>query len=249
MKNIAIIFAAGSGKRLNKLAYATPKQFLNIFGKPIIIYTLEHFEHHPLIDEIYIAVQPKYTDKMKKLINYYNIKKVKEITQGGDTAQESVYNTLKCAGKYNTNDAIVLIHDGVRPNITKDVITKNIECAKKNGNAVTCRPCYETVLISDNGINPSIVPFRNNTYTAQAPQTFHLKEIIDAHDEIRKTNPTYENLVDSCTIFNYLQKKTYMTEGNLGNIKITTPEDMYLLRALINYKEDLDAYGFSNNVE
>ena len=245
MKNIAIIFAAGSGKRINNSAYAVPKQFLNIYGKPIIMYTLEQFQHHPLIDEIFIAVHPDYLDKMQEYVKYYNIAKTAGIIKGGKTAQESIYLLLKEAQISNHPDSLVLIHDGVRPNITQEVISKNIECACKYGNAITCRPCYETVLISNDGINPLQVPFRKNTFTAQAPQTFRLGERVEAHEIIRKSNPSYENLVDNCTIFNVLNKQTYMVEGNLGNIKITTPEDMYLLRALINYKEDLEAFGFA----
>lgn len=241
--NIAIIFAGGVGQRLNNGENSTPKQFLKINDKPIIIRTLELFQTHKDIDKIYISIHPDYYEYMQELVKYYYITKTAGIVNGGETGQESIYNALKLAQKENPQDSIVLIHDGVRPNITEEVITKNIECTKKNGNAITCTSCFETILISDNGINPEHVPYRKDTYAAQAPQTFHLGEVIEAHEITRKTNPNYTDIVDTCTLYKTLNKKTFMVKGNRGNIKITTIEDLYILRALIRYKEDLEAFG------
>ncbi len=241
--NIAIIFAGGVGQRLNNGENSTPKQFLRINDKPIIIRTLELFQTHKDIDKIYISIHPDYYEYMQDLVKYYYITKTAGIVNGGKTGQESIYNALKLAQKENPQDSIVLIHDGVRPNITEEVITKNIECTKKNGNAITCTSCFETILISENGINPEHVPYRKDTYAAQAPQTFHLGEVIEAHEITRKTNPNYTDIVDTCTLYKTLNKKTFMVKGNRGNIKITTIEDLYILRALIRYKEDLEAFG------
>ncbi len=241
--NIAIIFAGGIGQRLNNGENSTPKQFLKINDKPIIIRTLELFQAHKDIDKIYISIHPDYYEYMQELVKYYYITKTAGIVNGGKTGQESIYNALKLAQKENPQDSIVLIHDGVRPNITEEVITKNIECTKKNGNAITCTSCFETILISENGINPEHVPYRKDTYAAQAPQTFHLGEVIEAHEITRKTNPNYTDIVDTCTLYKTLNKKTFMVKGNRGNIKITTIEDLYILRALIRYKEDLEAFG------
>lgn len=241
--NIAIIFAGGIGQRLNNGENSTPKQFLKINDKPIIIRTLELFQTHKDIDKIYISIHPDYYEYMRELVKYYYITKIAGIVNGGKTGQESIYNALKLAQKENPQDSIVLIHDGVRPNITEEVITKNIECTKKNGNAITCTSCFETILISENGINPEHVPYRKDTYAAQAPQTFHLGEVIEAHEITRKTNPNYTDIVDTCTLYKTLNKKTFMVKGNRGNIKITTIEDLYILRALIRYKEDLEAFG------
>lgn len=241
--NIAIIFAGGIGQRLNNGENSTPKQFLKINDKPIIIRTLELFQTHKDIDKIYISIHPDYYEYMQELVKYYYITKTAGIVNGGKTGQESIYNALKLAQKESPQDSIVLIHDGVRPNITEEVITKNIECTKKNGNAITCTSCFETILISENGINPEHVPYRKDTYAAQAPQTFHLGEVIEAHEITRKTNPNYTDIVDTCTLYKTLNKKTFMVKGNRGNIKITTIEDLYILRALIRYKEDLEAFG------
>ncbi len=241
--NIAIISAGGTGQRLNNGENSLPKQFLKINDKPIIIHTLELFEKHEDIDKIYISIHPDYYEYMQDLVKHYYITKTAGIVKGGATGQDSIYNALKLAQSENPENSIVLIHDGVRPNITEEVITKNIECAKKNGNAITCTSCFETILISENGINPQHVPYRKHTYAAQAPQSFHLGEIVQAHEDTRKVNPNYTDIVDSCTLFKTLNKPTYMIFGNRGNIKITTIEDLYILRALIRYKEDLEAFG------
>ena len=243
MTNIAIIFAGGVGQRLSNGENSLPKQFLKINDKPIIIHTLELFEEHDMIDKIYIAIHPDYYDYMQDLVKHYYITKTAGIVKGGATGQDSIYNALKLAQSENNEDSIVLIHDGVRPNITKDVISENINCAKTKGNAITCTSCFETILVSENGINPEHVPYRKHTYAAQAPQSFHLGEIIKAHEYTRKTNPQYTDIVDSCTLFKTLNKPTYMIKGNRGNIKITTIEDLYILRALIRYKEDVEAFG------
>ena len=149
--NIAIIFAGGTGQRLSSGENSIPKQFLKINDKPIIIHTLELFEKHKDIDKIYIAIHPDYFDYMQDLIKHHYITKTAGIVKGGITGQDSIYNALKLAQSENPDDSIVLIHDGVRPNITEEVITKNIECAKKNGNAITCTSCFETILISEKG--------------------------------------------------------------------------------------------------
>ncbi|MBO6257526.1 2-C-methyl-D-erythritol 4-phosphate cytidylyltransferase [bacterium] len=241
--NIAIIFAGGTGQRLKSGQDTTPKQFLKIYNKPIIIHTLELFQEHPEIDKIYIAIHPDYYEYMEKLAKHYYITKTAKIVKGGATGQDSIYNALKAAREENPDDSIVLINDGVRPNITPEVISENIRCAKENGNAITSTSCFETILISENGLNPKHVPYRKHTYCAQAPQSFKLGEIIEAHEITRKINPNYENIVDSCTLFKSLEKETFMIKGNRGNIKITTIEDLYILRALIRYKEDLEALG------
>ena len=217
--NIAIIFAGGTGQRLKNGEDTTPKQFLKIHNKPIIVYTLELFQQHPEIDKIYISIHPDYYEYMQKLVKLYMINKVAGIVNGGKTGQDSIYNALKLAQKENSPESLVLIHDGVRPNITPEVISENIKCAKENGNAITCTSCFETILISENHKNPKHVPYRKNTYAAQAPQTFHLGEIIDAHKQTRITNPDYTDIVDSCTLFKSLN------------------------RELIRYKEDMEAFG------
>ena len=108
----------------------------------------------------------------------------------------------------------------------------------ENGNAITCTSCFETALISADGHTVDEVPYRKNAFMAQAPQGFLLDELLQAHDTIRKTNPKYDDIVDCCTMYKTLEKPVFMVPGNRGNIKITTIEDLYLLRGYIRYNED-----------
>ena len=239
--NIALIFAGGSGVRMGA---GVPKQFLEINGKPILIHTLQLFEDHHLIDKIYLSVLEEYIPYVRSLVEDFNIKKVDDIIAGGATAQDSIYNGLMRAGQSNPKDSVVLIHDGVRPFISYEVITKNISSVKKHGSAITSTLCYETVLKSKDGKAVDDVLVRKETYTAQAPQSFRLGDIIEAHDIIRSRPEGYENMVDSCTIMKKIGKDAHLIEGNRGNIKVTTPEDVYFFRALIQYKENEQAFGF-----
>ncbi|MCR5272438.1 MAG: 2-C-methyl-D-erythritol 4-phosphate cytidylyltransferase [Lachnospiraceae bacterium] len=240
--NIAIIFAGGSGERMGA---GVPKQFLEINNKPILMHTLKIFEEHHKIDKIYLAVLGDYIEYVWALSREYKITKLIDIIPGGSTAQDTIYKTLKRARQDNPGDSIALIHDGVRPFVAYDVISRNIKSVKEKGSAITSIPCYETVLISkDGGQTVDNLPYRKEAYSAQAPQSFYLDDIIGAHEDVRKTNPEYENLVDSCTIMKSLGKDVNLVEGNRGNIKITTPIDVYYFRGLLQYKENEQAFGF-----
>ena len=238
--NIAIIFAGGSGRRMGA---GMPKQFLEINGKPIIIHTLDNFQNSPLIDKIYISCKKEYIRKLQNMLEYYRITKAAGVVEGGETGQASIYNGLVCALKDNPEDSIVLIHDGVRPLISEEVIEENIESVEKYGTAVTCTPFFETPVISVSGEVVEDMPVRNYMFTAQAPQSFRLGELVKAHEEVRKTNPGYENIADSCYLYRSLGKEVHIVEGNRGNIKVTTPEDFYLLRALLQYRENEQILG------
>lgn len=242
-KNIAIIFAGGSGARMGS---GLPKQFLEVNGKPIIIHTLDIFEEHPEIDEIYVACKEDYISKLQKLVKRHMITKVMDIVPGGTTGQDSIYNALTAAKKNNDNDSIVLIHDGVRPCITKELIDDDLESVKNYGSAITCSAMYETPVISQDGKTVDEVPPRAPFYTAQAPQCFYLGDILEAHAKMRKENPGYVGVVDSCTMMKMLDKDVKIVVGPRGNIKVTTPEDLYTFRAMIQYKESEQIFGFGN---
>ena len=232
--NIGVIFAGGSGVRMGS---GIPKQFLEIDGIPILVYTLKLFQHHKKIDKIYLSVLKDYIPYAQSLIEEYRITKVASVLAGGATAQDSIYIALQKAAEENPGDSIVLLHDGVRPCVSYDVISENIRGVQENGNAITCTSCYETILLSKDGNSVDKVPFRKETFAAQAPQSFFLKDIIRYHDIIRASENGYENMVDACTIVTSLGVKAHMVEGNRGNIKVTTPEDVYMFRALLQYKE------------
>ena len=241
-KNIAIIFAGGSGARMGS---GLPKQFLEVNGKPIIIYTLEIFEEHPDIDSIYIACKEDYIAKLEKLVKRFLITKVRKIVPGGETGQDSIYNALSAAAEENPADSLVLIHDGVRPCISGETIDNVLECARKNGNAVTCTELFETPVVSEGGEFVEDLPSRDKFYTAQAPQCFSLGDVMKAHAEVRKEGKGYEGIIDTCTLMKKMGAKVAIVKGPRGNIKVTTPEDLYLFRAMIQYHETEHVFGFN----
>lgn len=234
--NIAVIFAGGSGKRMK--THGLPKQFLKVEGKPIIIKTLENFEKNKNIDKIYIACKEDWIDYLKEEIENYRISKVAKVVPGGESGQDSIYNGLKAASEENPKDSIVLIHDGVRPFITQELINNNIEDVKKYGSSITSTPCYETAIISDDGKNVDEVPNRDIMYTAQAPQCFYLGKIVEVHEKVRKTEGKYEGIVDSCNLMRKNGYDVHITIGNRNNIKVTTPTDYYVVQALYKCEKD-----------
>ena len=145
MKNVAVIFAGGTGSRMNNVS--RPKQFIELNGKPVIIYTLELFENHPKIDGIVVVCLETWIDFLKELLNKFHITKVASVVPGGTTGQESIYNGLVRAHELYGDDTVVLIHDGVRPLITEQTITDNIDTVVKYGNCITCVPATETFMV------------------------------------------------------------------------------------------------------
>lgn len=140
--NYALIFAGGCGRRMN--SKSRPKQFLELHGKEIIIYTIEHFEKHPDIEGIVVVCIKEWIDYLKRILDKNGIKKVKWIVPGGETGQDSIYNGLKVLHDNCKNEDIVLIHDGVRPLIDEQLITENIKSVKNHGSAITVAPVIET---------------------------------------------------------------------------------------------------------
>ncbi|WP_172578529.1 IspD/TarI family cytidylyltransferase, partial [Ligilactobacillus agilis] len=228
--NIAAIFAGGVGTRMH--TKELPKQFLKIHDKPIIIRTLELFEENPEIDMIVIACVENWIGYLNKLISKYNLRKVQRIVKGGKSGQESIYNILKAAEELGDRDKdIVLIHDGVRPLITQKTIFDNITSVKKNGSAITSVKVKETVLIVDNDESITEVPDRATSRLARTPQSFYLDDILSAHEKAISENKF--DFIDSCSMLQYYGKKLYLVDGPQENIKITTPDDFYTMRALL----------------
>ncbi len=240
--NTAVIFAGGSGQRMKTTG--KPKQFLKIDGKPIIIHTLELFEKHPEIDNIAVACISGWIDYFRKLLEQYNIKKVRWIVEGGETGQLSIYNALSAVVQTQTLDnTIVLVHDGVRPLITYELISECIAGVKEHGSAITSKPCTETVTFID-AESKSIVqiPDRNQLRLAQAPQAFYIEELLEAHNSALAEE--YISAIDSASLMmKYSGKILHYVEGNDENIKITTPKDFYILKAFKEMEDSINVLG------
>lgn len=244
--NIGVIFAGGVGSRMH--SKDTPKQFLKVHGKPIIIHTLEHFEKNPQIDAVVIACVEEWIEHLKKLIYKYRIEKVKKIVAGGATGQLSIYNGLCAAEEVaGGHRAIVLIHDGVRPLINPELLTRNIECVKAHGSAITSAVVKETIVVIDGNGRIEQVPPRKNSRVAKAPQSFWLEDILNTHRKAMKDGIT--DSIDSCTLMSGYGNDLFMLDGPYENIKITTPDDFYTMRAILDAKENAQIYGYGEEAE
>lgn len=240
---VAVIFAGGVGRRMCN--DATPKQFIKVDEVPILIHTLQVFQDHPQIEKIYLVMVATHLDYTAKLVAQYGISKVAAVVPGGESGLDSIFCGLQAARAENPADTAVLIHDGVRPIVSAKVISANIEAVKRHGCAITCFPAFETILVSGDGETPEDIPDRAKLYKAQAPQSFRLGEIVAAHEKLRGGGG-YGCLVDSCSVYRAVGHGVHMVRGNYGNIKVTCPEDVYILKGLLKYRDAMQAMGLED---
>lgn len=237
--NVALIFAGGTGVRMN--ARAKPKQFLELFGKPVIVYTIEVFENHPEIDKIIVVCVENYINELKKLVARYELRKVFSIIKGGSSAFHSIFNGLTSLETVCSDDDIVLIHDGVRPLIDEPLISANIECAQKHENAVSVVPAMEGVIISNDGYIVDDFPDRKLMYISKAPQTFRFRVICDLYkksinDEFTPIEPAH--------LCKHNGVPMHIVMSSYSNIKITTPTDYYIFKAIHEANENSQIAGY-----
>lgn len=237
--NIAIVFAGGTGQRMN--SKTKPKQFLELHSKPIIIYTLENFEKHELIDGIIVVCVKDWIEYCQELVNNFHITKVKAIIQGGETGLLSRYEGVKKAAELYPDDTICLMHDGVRPLIDHDVISQNIESVQKNGSAITVAPAIETIAIKDEDNKVGQIVDRSRCQMAKAPQSFRLGQLLKAHQ--KAVDSGMNDCIDTAFLMQQNGVELYTVIGSAENIKITTPTDFYTFRALMDIKENSQIFG------
>lgn len=233
--NIGVVLAGGVGKRMKN--EEKPKQFLEILNKPIIIYTLEHFEKNPNIDAVVISCVEEWIPYMKELLNKFRIEKVKRVVPGGRTGQMSIYNGLIAAREITAGKkAIVLIHDSVRPLITSALLTKNIQCVREHGNVITTGIVKETI-VSVNRDNKIEFPLsRESSRIANAPQSFWLEDIWRAHKQAQQEGIV--DFIDSCTLMHHYGYPLHIVDGPSENIKVTTPADFNTVRTILEANEN-----------
>ena len=234
----ALIFAGGAGHRMN--TRSKPKQFLELHGKPVIIYTLEHFQRHKNVDAIIIVCIKNWITALNEHIDRYGISKVKSVVSGGATGHDSIYLGLCELEKFADADDIVLIHDGVRPLITGELISDNIRDTKNFGNAITVENVRESVIRSHNGSLIDDVPPRDDMYVAKAPQTFVFKDILMLYRRARQDG---FKSIDSAHLCHRYAVPLHMVKSTANNLKITEPADYYIFRAIYDAMENEQIFG------
>lgn len=235
----ALIFAGGTGQRMN--SRSKPKQFLELHGKSVILYTLEHFEEHQEVDNIIVVCVEDWIPNLEKMITLYGLKKIIKIVSGGDGGDKSIYNGLKALQDTCNDDDIVMIHDGVRPLIDSDLISANIEATKQHDAIITVAPATESVVKINENNEISEVPDRNEIFMAKAPQTFKYKLIYDLYTKAENDG---FRAIDSSSLCKRYNQKMHTVISNSNNIKITVPSDYYIFKALFEAKENEQILGF-----
>lgn len=253
VKNIAIIFAGGVGQRFGS---EIPKQFVKVYGKEIIVHTLEVFQKHPEIDEIYIGCVEEWIPYLAELVVDNGINKVPNggILPGGSSGQDTIYKILKRARENNSDDDIVLIHDGVRPIVTANEISENISSVKANGSTITCKKFTATPVCSIDGKVVTNTIARETMFEGVAPQSFYLGHILEAHEKIRAVTDDYEGMFNGTTIVDSasliqaaFNEKCNIVIGNPNNMKVTNMYDFFALLGILQ-ASDVSNYFMAQNM-
>jgi 2-C-methyl-D-erythritol 4-phosphate cytidylyltransferase len=227
--NIAVILAGGIGNRMGIVD--KPKQFIDVYGKPIIVHTLEVFDNHPEIDAIAVVCLSEWMDDLRILIRKYEINKVKWLVEGGETRQLSVYNAVKTLSQECSEDDILVVHDSVRPLVTHKIISSNIAGARQFGAVDTVVPSADTIVRSVDGERIKEVPLRKELYLGQTPQSFRLSLLRRAHEKARAENNL--DSTEDCQLVLELGEEVHLVQGEKLNFKITSFDDLLLLKAVI----------------
>lgn len=222
-----VILAAGVGKRMNS---TTPKQFLKLQGKPILIHTLETFEKHPHISQITVVTNQDSFAQVDHMLQEYGLQKVKQVVMGGEERQDSVYAGIKV-----TQTKLVMVHDAVRAFVTSDEISALIEAVNENNPAATLAvPVKDTIKkVNEAGMVEETLN-RQELWSIQTPQMFERSLLLRAHQQavVHDVSAT-----DDAMLVEMLGDSVKVVRGEYTNIKITTPDDIFLGEAILAKRE------------
>ncbi len=234
MKTIAIIIAGGSGQRMG---FDIPKQFVNVYDKPVIIYTLEAFQKHPNINEIYCVCLEGWQDVLGAYAKQFGITKLTAITAGGETSQESIRNGIMSI-KDAADDDIIVIHDGVRPLVDDSILSDVIIKCAEYGNAVSSMPYNEQIFVKkDEQTTEEYIP-RDKLRRVATPQAYKYGKILWAYkkafsEKIGISPSSYTN-----TMMVDLGETLYFASGSDKNIKLTTKDNLEIFKAYLKMEKD-----------
>lgn len=228
--NVAVIIASGKGQRTGQ---NIPKQFINIYDKPIIIYTLEGFEKHKDIDAIEVVCLEGWQDMLWAYANQYNIRKLKWVIKGGDTAQESIRNGIYHLEDKCKDDDIVIIHDGIRPLVDEFVLSDVIDKCNKYGNGVTSLPYNEQIFVVDDDISTKKYIPRETLRRVSTPQAYKYRKVNDAYHKAYQNKIGIYGSAYTNTMMVELGERLYFAAGSDKNIKLTTKDDLEMFKGYI----------------
>ncbi|WP_312447270.1 2-C-methyl-D-erythritol 4-phosphate cytidylyltransferase [Lacrimispora sp.] len=229
-RTAAVILAAGKGTRMESQVH---KQYLELFGKPLLYYALHAFENSS-VDEIILVTGPGESGYcQEEIIEKYGFKKVTAVTEGGKERYHSVYEGLKAVN----NCEYVLIHDGARPCVTGEIIEAASDAARMYRACAVGMPVKDTIKISDINDFAAMTPDRNRLWLIQTPQAFEYELVLRAYEKLMSSEQYQGGVTDDAMVVETMtQEKVKLIRGDYTNIKITTPEDMEIAGVLIKRK-------------
>lgn len=233
--NIAVIIAGGSGSRMGQ---DIPKQFINVYDKPVIIYTLESFQKHPEIDAIEVVCINGWHDVLWAYAKQFGIDKLKWVVPNGNTAQESIRNGLLSLKGLCQETDIVVIHDGIRPMVDGFVLSDVIEKCRKYGNAVTSLPYNEQIFVADNEVSTTRYIPRETLRRVSTPQAYTYGKLAWAYEKAFAGNIGIQGGTYANTLMVELGERLYFAAGSERNIKLTTKDDLELFKAYMKMEKD-----------
>ncbi|MCI9080325.1 MAG: 2-C-methyl-D-erythritol 4-phosphate cytidylyltransferase [Lachnospiraceae bacterium] len=226
--NIGLIIAAGSGRRMYQ---DIPKQFINVYDKPVIIYTLESFQKHPQIDALEVVCLDGWHDILRAYAKQYNITKLEWIVSGGSTGQESIRNGVyNLTGKCSDDD-IIILHDGIRPMVDESLVSDVIVKCREYGNAVSALPYNDQIFVTHDGQTANSYIKRERVRRVQTPQAYKYGKLLSAYKEAFSKEIGIYGSAYTNTMMADLGETLYFAAGSEKNIKLTTKEDLQLFKA------------------
>jgi 2-C-methyl-D-erythritol 4-phosphate cytidylyltransferase len=225
MRTIAIIPAGGKGVRSGN---ATPKQFIMVKGKELIVYTLEIFQKNELVDEIIISTETAHIKLVNDLRKKYGLSKISNVVEGGNTRQDSVYNALKSIDDASDDD-LITVHDAVRPLLPQNILTNAIITAKQIGNALVCIKAKDTLVEGSKVVEKYLD--RDDVSYVQTPQIFTYSVLMKAMENANRNDFTG---TDESMLVKQIGEKVNIVEGSVFNFKVTTADDIEMFERLIS---------------
>ena len=231
--NIALILAGGNGSRTMQ---DIPKQFMCVYEKPVIVYTLEALEKHPDIDGIIVSCLEGWQDILLSYAKEAGISKLKWVVEGGSNGQGSTKHALDRLSDVCKEDDLIIIHDAVRPNISHDIISNAVAVCKKYGSAVAAVRCTETVIQTNDRKKGNVNINRDSIMRIQTPHVFPYGKLIKAHKQAAERGIT--NATTASSLLIELGETIYFSMGSEKNLKITTVDDLEIFKALCKVKKE-----------
>lgn len=234
MKNYVILLAGGVGSRMGA---DIPKQFLEVKGKPIIVYSIENFVRNQQIEKIIVVCKSEWIEHLQMIVDKYALTKVRWIIEGGETGHDSIRNGVFFLRDKITSDDFIIVHDAVRPILPQKAIDEVLRVAHENGNASSSTVCHPPIVYTDDKKSGIRDVDREHVMLTASPQAFLYSTALKCYEQAESENK--HNFTFTSSLFIHYGERIYFAKGTTCNIKITKKEDLALFEALLSVSEEL----------